>query len=101
MRGSVLRNTEFVWGLVLYCGSNTKIMKNLKKAGLKTSTLEKKLNKFTFAAFIFNMFLLISSVLLELKDYFYIVEKQTKDPEYNWYLDQNYTPDSTAQVIFN
>ncbi|KAJ3205484.1 hypothetical protein HK099_000819, partial [Clydaea vesicula] len=85
LRGAVLRNTEYCWGLVLYTGKNTKIMKNLKKASLKISSLDNKLNRYTLYAFIYNLFLLISSVLLELKTYYSI-----KD-EYNnelWYLGQ-------------
>lgn len=45
LRGSVLRNTELVWGLVLYTGHETKIMMNSIKAKPKRSKLEEQLNR--------------------------------------------------------
>lgn len=65
LRGSVLRNTDFAYCIVIYTGSNTKIIKNLKPAKAKISTLEKQLNYFVGAAFVYNAFLLISSVWIE------------------------------------
>ncbi|KAJ3213903.1 hypothetical protein HK099_007124 [Clydaea vesicula] len=79
LRGAVLRNTETAWGLVLYTGSNTKIMKNLKKAAQKTSTLERSLNKFTLCAFILNAALLFSSLILEYFTYSKIKSHYTSE----------------------
>lgn len=41
LRGSNLKNTAFVYGLVTYTGHDTKIMKNSFKARAKKSQLEK------------------------------------------------------------
>ncbi|KAF9437563.1 hypothetical protein BGZ76_000218 [Entomortierella beljakovae] len=62
LRGSWLKNTEWVYGVVLYAGVDTKMMRNLKNTGLKFSTMESKLNKMIVAIFVFNAFLLISSM---------------------------------------
>lgn len=45
LRGSVLRNTEFVLGVVVYSGHDTKIMLNSKSSKPKRSKLEQQLNK--------------------------------------------------------
>ena len=40
LRGSSLRNTEFIYGLVVFTGHETKIMKNSVKSRSKFSKLE-------------------------------------------------------------
>lgn len=45
LRGSILRNTEFVMGVVVYSGHDTKIMMNSKCSKPKRSKLEQQLNK--------------------------------------------------------
>jgi phospholipid-transporting ATPase len=72
-RGSVLRNTEFVYAVVVYSGIHTKIMKNLKLGKLKTSSLERNLNTLVLCAFGYNAILLVSSVILEY--YFYVTAR--------------------------
>ncbi|KAF9131236.1 hypothetical protein BGW39_002086 [Mortierella sp. 14UC] len=62
LRGSWLKNTEWVYGVVLYAGVDTKMMRNLKNTGLKFSTMETRLNRMIVAIFVFNAFLLISSM---------------------------------------
>ena len=44
LRGSQLRNTKFVYGLVVYTGSETKLMKNSRQAPLKQSNVEYSVN---------------------------------------------------------
>ncbi len=84
-RGAVLRNTEFVYGLVIYAGLNTKIMKNLKQSKLKSSSLEKKLNTLVLYAFLFNAVLLVSSVVLEYTYFTYALSNET-DTAKVWYI---------------
>ncbi|KAF8930153.1 hypothetical protein BGZ58_008433 [Dissophora ornata] len=62
LRGSWLKNTEWVYGVVLYAGVDTKMMRNLKNTGLKFSTMETKLNRMIIAIFIFNAVLLVCSM---------------------------------------
>lgn len=45
LRGCILRNTKFVYGVVTYNGQETKVMLNSIKAQPKMSSLEKKVNK--------------------------------------------------------
>jgi phospholipid-transporting ATPase len=44
LRGSQLRNTKFIYGLVIYTGSETKLMKNSRQAPLKQSNVEYSVN---------------------------------------------------------
>ena len=43
-RGSSLRNTEWVIGMVVYAGQETKVMRNSSNAKFKMSTIEKTTN---------------------------------------------------------
>lgn len=46
LRGSSLRNTEWVYGIVVYTGHETKIMKNSVKSKAKLSKLERSTNMY-------------------------------------------------------
>ena len=46
LRGSSLKNTEWIYGLAVYTGHETKIMKNSIKGKAKLSKLEKATNKY-------------------------------------------------------
>jgi phospholipid-transporting ATPase len=41
LRGTSLKNTEWIYGLVVYSGHDTRIMKNQSKTRTKLSKLEK------------------------------------------------------------
>ncbi|KAJ3277641.1 hypothetical protein HK104_003117, partial [Borealophlyctis nickersoniae] len=93
LRGAVLRNTDFAYALVIYTGSNTKIIRNLKRSKIKSSTLERKLNWLVCGAFVYNAALLISSVVLEWVHYRRVwgeeqERKKTVPDDYavEWYL---------------
>jgi magnesium-transporting ATPase (P-type) len=46
LRGSSLRNTEWVYGVAIYVGHDTKIMMNTSKSKSKQSKMEKALNRY-------------------------------------------------------
>jgi phospholipid-transporting ATPase len=87
LRGSVLRNTDYVYAVVVYTGSNTRIMKNLKRSGNKQSRLQNWVNNLVLLALLLNVLFLMSSVLLEFVPY------QSNFVKY-WYIFQFYTLDS-------
>lgn len=67
LRGSVLRNTEFVYGMVLYTGHDTKIMLNSVNASPKKSKLEEQLNRYIIYIFLFLiLFCLLGTLMNEL-----------------------------------
>lgn len=45
LRGSSLKNTEWIYGIVVYTGHDTKIMKNSSNSRSKQSKIEIKTNK--------------------------------------------------------
>jgi len=64
LKGSVLKNTEYVIGIVIYTGKNTKIMKNSKQVSIKSSRILKTMNKLLYSLFAFDILLcIIFSVL--------------------------------------
>lgn len=57
LRGTSLRNTEWVYGLVVYSGHDTRIMKNQSKTRTKFSKLELQTNRQIIYIFIFQIFI--------------------------------------------
>ena len=55
LKGSVLKNTNWILGIVVYTGMNNKIILNSKKPRLKMSKVERKLNIFLIYVFMFLM----------------------------------------------
>lgn len=60
LRGSSLQQTDWIVGLAIYCGHDTRVMLNSKRPRFKQSQLDIQLNNCII--FIFIMLLLISSV---------------------------------------
>jgi hypothetical protein len=105
LRGAVLRNTDFAYAIVVYTGADTKIIKNLKPAKAKTSTLERQLNYFVGGAFVFNAFLLISSVVISYAGFIQELNQQKERQKTNpydyavtWYIGP--VQDSAATVSY-
>ena len=44
LRGGRLKNTDFVYGIIVYSGQETKLMKNINRSSLKISDIDRKLN---------------------------------------------------------
>ncbi|XP_073439222.1 phospholipid-transporting ATPase IB [Dendrobates tinctorius] len=82
LRGAQIRNTQWVVGIVVYTGHDTKLMQNSTKAPLKRSNVEKVTNVQILVLFcILLVMALVSSVGALLWN--------RKYQETNWYLDAN------------
>ncbi|XP_026326361.1 phospholipid-transporting ATPase IA isoform X2 [Hyposmocoma kahamanoa] len=67
LRGAVLRNTAWIYGVIVYTGHETKLMKNSTKAPLKRSSIDRQANTHILMLFLILLFLsLISAVFNEL-----------------------------------
>ncbi|ESO08153.1 hypothetical protein HELRODRAFT_75635 [Helobdella robusta] len=53
LRGCILRNTEWCFGLVVFAGKDTKLMMNSGKGTFKRTNIDKLLNKLIIGIFIF------------------------------------------------
>lgn len=93
LRGSKLRNTEFIYGVVIFTGHDTKVMQNATSPPSKRSKIERKMDKIVYV--LFSTLILISSV----GSFFFGSEtkKDISDGNFRkWYL----RPDSTT-VLFD
>lgn len=79
LRGSCLRNTEWVLGICIYTGHETKIMKNGTNAKSKVSKIAKSTNNYILLTMLIQLvFSLVAAVITSLWTYF-------KGDEY-WYI---------------
>ncbi|XP_019164546.1 PREDICTED: phospholipid-transporting ATPase 3-like [Ipomoea nil] len=87
LRGCSLRNTEYIVGVVIFTGHETKVMMNSMKIPSKRSTLEKKLDKLILMLFstLFCMCVLgaIGSGVFISSKYFYLRFENYSDPQFN------------------
>jgi magnesium-transporting ATPase (P-type) len=59
LRGCTLKNTEYVYGIVIYVGNDTKIMQNSKKPLRKISNMMKMMNNILYSVFAFQICLVL------------------------------------------
>ena len=59
LRGTTLRNSEYVIGIVIYIGPQSKIMLNAKKTAKKVSAIMKMTNIMLYSMFAFQLVLII------------------------------------------
>ena len=62
--GSVLKNTKWIIGFVMYTGHNTKLILNSKNTNRKTSRVESLMSKFIIVILIIQIFLCLISAIL-------------------------------------
>ena len=91
LRGSKLRNTEDVYGVVVYTGCDTKIMKNSERSKVKTSHIQRKTNELIIVIFFFQLILCVICAVgnfswnyLNATQHFYLQIEET--PEFSGFL---------------
>ncbi|KAI4463660.1 putative phospholipid-transporting atpase [Holotrichia oblita] len=82
LRGAMLRNTAWVYGVVVYTGHETKLMRNAMKAPLKRSSIDKLTNYQILLLFII---LLVMSTICTLGNIFWTRNHLDSD----WYIGLN------------
>ncbi|XP_055463633.1 phospholipid-transporting ATPase IK [Psammomys obesus] len=93
LRGCRIRNTDTCYGLVIYAGLDTKIMKNCGKIHLKRTKLDLLINKFIILIF---MSLVLTSLLLTMG--FTFIMKELKDKHF--YLSVLFTRSEATESFF-
>ena len=94
LKGSVLKNTNWIIGIVVYTGMNNKIILNSKKPRMKISKIEKQLNYFLLFVFVFLMICcMVCSILHHFK---YISHKNF----YHNYILSSDTPQFESFICF-
>ena len=98
LKGCVLKNTDYICGIIVYSGKNTKIMKNAKNVKGKSSKVLSIMNKLLYSVFIFEITLCIIFGYLSLdseehkKDtYTYIFTSNKKENTYIKFLTNTMT----------
>eukprot|EP00079_Xenopus_tropicalis_P032657 XP_017946428.1 PREDICTED: phospholipid-transporting ATPase IK [Xenopus tropicalis] len=96
LRGCRIRNTETCYGLVIYAGFDTKIMRNGGKVRVKKTKLEKMMN--ILVIIIFGMLIICAAVLAIIAGYrsAWFKGKHSYIPP----LAENDTPAYTAFLVF-
>ena len=93
LRGWFIRNIEFWVGVVIYTGSETKIMMNSKKPPTKVSNVMKMMNKMLYTVFAFQISLIFVYSSLSVvwngnysKDYVYLNLNQSSGGLYKFII---------------
>lgn len=63
LRGSNLKNVEYIIGIIIYSGNDTKLMKNIKIDNIKRSSIETKLNFIVIIIMILTFILCLISTI--------------------------------------
>ncbi len=82
LRGTELRNTDFVYGCAVYTGHDTKMSRNSKMTSNKFSTVEKSMNRYL----VFYLILLLLEVLLASVLKYQVGLDRPDCPNSVWYL---------------
>ncbi|KJE94477.1 hypothetical protein, variant [Capsaspora owczarzaki ATCC 30864] len=78
-RSCILRNTDYIYGLVVYAGHDTKVLQNSSRGRFKRTKMDKMMNKeIIFVFVILILFCLIGAILSAVNG--------ISPPETHWYL---------------
>lgn len=91
LRGAMLRNTAWIYGVVIYTGHETKLMRNAMKAPLKRSSIDKLTN---YQILLLFVILLVMSTICTLGNIFWTRNHLDTD----WYIGLN---DISHNVAYN
>lgn len=64
LRGAILSNTDWIIGMVVYAGHDTKLLRNVGKNKYKQTHIEKTLNKIVIVLIIFQILLCLTVSIL-------------------------------------
>jgi phospholipid-transporting ATPase len=82
LRGCVLKNTDYIYGIVVYTGHESKVMLNSKEAPSKTSNVLRRMNKMLYTVFAFQAIICFTFAAAS-------VSWQSANAEDHTYLDED------------
>ncbi|CAL8134312.1 unnamed protein product [Orchesella dallaii] len=99
LRGTRLKNTDYIFGIVVYTGKDTRLARNSEKSEAKFSTVESAINYYLIFFIIILLFLVIfCSTVHFVVDWF----PETGGTEGPWYINDNSpskNPKDTTNVL--
>ena len=95
LKGTKLRNTEWILGITIYTGHNTKLMQNAKKPKIKYSRIDIFLNRLLLAIFIVQVILCILASIFHA----YYYKKNLDDTDLMSYQKYSYSKENFL-IIF-
>jgi len=82
IRGAKLKNTEFVYGIIIYTGKETKIMKNIVKHRVKSASIDKWVDNIVLIILILRFLYIIIFMLIGMfKRYKYLPSYDDSDKD--------------------
>lgn len=93
LKGCILKNTEYAVGIVVYSGTNTKIMKNSKQPRIKVSKILLTMNSLLYSLFVFDVLICIIFAALSASWY-------NDKASLNNYIYPNYDPNDSHNSVF-
>lgn len=97
LRGAFLRNTEWIIGMVVYTGLDTKIMRNAEASKIKQSDVEKKMNGYILNILYTQLILALFTSLLCLG---WAFRNFSDEKNKHWYLEETSSPGVQAVLRF-
>jgi phospholipid-transporting ATPase len=94
-RGIVLRNTDWVIGIAVYTGKETKLMMNLKREAHKVGRIEKTITRFILALICIQFFIALILTILN-----GVWAHRHLHPSQTWYLDERYSVGNVVLRFF-
>ena len=93
IRGARLKSTKFAFGVVVYTGIDTKIMKNSEASKFKQTAIEKRTNRFIIFIFILQLLLCVTTGVLN-----FVWNYRNKED--HWYLYFDYSNEIMSLISF-
>ena len=82
IRGAKLKNTEFIYGIIIYTGNETKIMKNIVKHRVKSANIDKWIDNIVIILLILRFIYIIIFMLIGMSiRYKYLPSYSDKDKD--------------------
>jgi phospholipid-transporting ATPase len=94
-----LRNTEYIYGIVIYTGHETKILKNSPKTRNKISKIERKTNQLINILFIIELLIiLLAAGYSTVSNY---SNQDTTDPYLGWSISSSVATNFAVSMLIN